>query len=195
MQRRLTAVWSWPPRIQRRAWRQLVNSTQIAVDDVCRRIAFRLIGGEEMSRLIGQNGRDMLAVHEETRKKRSGMGGPRETTVAHVSVPRWRNLMEQWGWWRRRRAPVATRGPCSQWICWPFPMPATHHASLSLTDSLRVQSILLASDSFPSLLLRFAFASMDILCTFFLFFSSFLCLPRWERDSRRVYLDISNNMV
>lgn len=104
MQRRLTVVWSWPPRIQRRAWRQLVNSTQIAVDDVCRRIAFRLIGGEEMSRLIGQNGRDMLAVHEETRKKRSGMGGPRETTVAHVSVPRWRNLMEQWGWWRRRRA-------------------------------------------------------------------------------------------
>ena len=77
-----------------------------------------------------------------------------------------------------------------------FPCPRHTMTSLSLTP-LRVQSILLASDSFPS------FASMDILCTFFpfSFFSSFVFHP-WERerDHRRVYIfvfgyNVSNNIV
>lgn len=80
-------------------------------------------------------------------------------------------------------------GPGSQWICWPFPM--THHASsLSLTDSLRVHPILLASDSFR----LYSFASMDIFPPFLLSFVLLLLLSfvfscrerERERDHRQV---------
>lgn len=75
-----------------------------------------------------------------------------------------------------------------------FPCPRHTMTSLSLTP-LRVQSILLASDSFPS------FASMDILCTFFPF-SFFRPLSSTREREREIidecislYLDITYPII